>query len=98
MGTNRKGSRERRFSTKLPESATVHLAVTDVVRAAPRSTACKAVGGGNDVIGDARMAGIVTGLVDDDQFAARPMLSQPPWREERVAEVHTPVDQDARNP
>ena len=42
---------------------------------------------GDDMIGDTRMAGIVAGLVDDDEFAARPMLGQAPWREERGAEV-----------
>jgi hypothetical protein len=52
----------------------------------------------DDVIGDVRMAGVVAGLVDDDEFAARPMLGQAPWCEERVAQVHPTVDQDARNP
>ena len=34
----------------------------------------ESIGGGNDVISDPRVAGIVAGLVDDDEFAARPML------------------------
>src|ERR1044071_5701281 len=53
----------------------------------PLSAAGEAVGRRDDGLAHARMAGIVAGLVHQDQLAAGPALREAPGRDERIAEV-----------
>jgi hypothetical protein len=57
----------------------------------------KTIRGGDYGLAHAGVPRIVPGLAHNDEFAAGPMLREPPWRDERASEVQAAVNQDAGN-
>jgi hypothetical protein len=57
----------------------------------------KAIRGGHCGFAHAGVPRIVPGPAHNDEFAAGPMLTEPPWRDERPSEVQAAVNQDAGN-
>jgi hypothetical protein len=60
-------------------------------------TGRKTIRSGDYRIVHAGIPRIVPGLAYDDEFATGPMLSEPPWCDERPSEVQAAVNQDAGN-
>lgn len=70
--------------------AKMHAAAEDFISAFAQRIRClfacpEAIRGGDDALGHARVARVVSGLADNDEFAARPILPEPPRGDERGA-------------
>ena len=54
----------------------------------------KAIRSGDYRVAHTGIPRIVTGLAYDDKFATGPVLSEPPWCDQRPSEVQAAVNQD----